>query len=125
MTVQQACEVLGVPLGASFEEIKAAYRERAKRYHPDLHGEGVDNLERFQRVQAAYEILPWRNGDGRDDRASGRTGDAAEEDGLDRLESSGASWRRTTLRSCSTAICEGARPRAWARRRRCRDLPLE
>ncbi len=38
MTVHEGCEVLGIRRGASFEEIKAAYRERVKLYHPDLNG---------------------------------------------------------------------------------------
>jgi curved DNA-binding protein CbpA len=77
MTLHEACEVLGVRMGASFEEIKAAYRERAKRYHPDLNGEGMDNLERFRRVQAAYETLTRGNGAERGDRTRGRTEDKA------------------------------------------------
>jgi curved DNA-binding protein CbpA len=79
MTVQEAREVLGVQIWASFEEIKSAYHERAKLYHPDLHGEGVDNLERYRQVQAAYETLSRRNGVERGDGTSERTDDAAEE----------------------------------------------
>ncbi|HAF60007.1 MAG TPA: molecular chaperone DnaJ, partial [Clostridiales bacterium UBA9856] len=30
-------EVLGIKEGASIEEIKAAYKEQVKKYHPDLH----------------------------------------------------------------------------------------
>src|SRR3954452_2414383 len=79
MTVREACAILGVRVGASFEEIQAAYCERAKRCHPDLHGEGVENLERFRRVQEAYETLSRHNGLERGERASGRTDDAAGE----------------------------------------------
>ncbi|GJE43763.1 DnaJ domain-containing protein [Methylobacterium soli] len=49
--------MLGIPTGARQEEIKAAYRERAKRYHPDLSGGGADDEARFRRVQEAYETL--------------------------------------------------------------------
>src|SRR5215213_208238 len=83
MTVHEACEILGLRMGASFEEIKAAYRERAKRYHPDLNGEGMENLERFRRIQAAYETLSRGNGVEPGGETSSRTGDAAGEDGLD------------------------------------------
>lgn len=47
--------VLGLRSGASPDEIKRAYRLRARGTHPDLHP-GIDRAE-FQRVQAAYQQL--------------------------------------------------------------------
>jgi DnaJ domain/Virulence-associated protein E len=82
MTVHEACEVLGIRRGASLEDIKAAYRERAKRYHPDLNSEGTDSLEHFRRVQAAYETLTRGNVE-RGDGTGGRSDGAAGEDILD------------------------------------------
>lgn len=35
LTHQEACFILGVPLGATKRDIKAAYYEKAKMYHPD------------------------------------------------------------------------------------------
>ncbi|WP_336492061.1 DnaJ domain-containing protein [Methylobacterium nigriterrae] len=84
MTLSEACEVLGVRPGATYEEIKSAYREPAKRCHPDLNGEGPRNSERFQRVQDAYQTLRRWGGIGRGDQARGRTDNGAtEEDRLD------------------------------------------
>ena len=47
--------VLGLPSGASEDEIKRAYRALAKRYHPDSAGEAA--LPRFLAIQAAYDLL--------------------------------------------------------------------
>lgn len=44
---------LGVDRGADAEQIKAAYRRRARETHPDTGGKRED----FQRVQAAYDVL--------------------------------------------------------------------
>ncbi|GIL50768.1 hypothetical protein Vafri_6909 [Volvox africanus] len=46
-------EVLGLVFGASHEEIKRAYREAARRWHPDKGGSAAA----FARVQAAWEVL--------------------------------------------------------------------
>ncbi|MFQ5795117.1 MAG: molecular chaperone DnaJ [Candidatus Bipolaricaulia bacterium] len=49
-------EVLGVARDASEKEIKKAYRQLAKKYHPDM-GEGAADEERFKEATEAYEVL--------------------------------------------------------------------
>jgi hypothetical protein len=49
-------EVLGVSADAGPEEIKRAYRELAKKHHPDV-SDGPDAAERFVRISEAYEKL--------------------------------------------------------------------
>ena len=46
-------DVLGVPIGASEADIVAAWRERAKRCHPDNGGDA----DEFQRITAAKNAL--------------------------------------------------------------------
>jgi curved DNA-binding protein len=49
-------EVLGVPRGASGEEIQRAYRTLARRAHPDVNKEpGAE--DRFKRITEAYHVL--------------------------------------------------------------------
>ena len=48
-------DVLGVSPGAGAEEIKRAYRQLARRYHPDISGD--DRAVAFLEASRAYEVL--------------------------------------------------------------------
>jgi molecular chaperone DnaJ len=50
-------EVLGVSKSASQDEIKKAYRELARKHHPDLNKDDAASEERFKEVQQAYDTL--------------------------------------------------------------------
>jgi molecular chaperone DnaJ len=48
--------VLGIEQGASLSEIKKAYRNAIKRYHPDKIGKNTDP-HKFRAAREAYEVL--------------------------------------------------------------------
>lgn len=50
-------DVLGVERGASQDEIKRAFRKKAKQYHPDANKNDPKAEERFKEVNEAYEVL--------------------------------------------------------------------
>lgn len=48
-------DVVGVARNASLDDIKRAYRQRARKYHPDMHQEPND--VRFKELGEAYAVL--------------------------------------------------------------------
>ena len=50
-------DVLGVPKGASAEEIKKAYRSKAKKLHPDRNTDKPDAETAFKEAGEAYDVL--------------------------------------------------------------------
>jgi len=50
-------EVLGVSRAASNDELKKAYKMKAKKYHPDRNPDNPKTDAQFKEVQQAYEVL--------------------------------------------------------------------
>ena len=87
--------VLGVPPGASEEELARAYRRLAKRHHPDA--VGVSGMAQMMEINAAYELarvdrrLLWLL----DDVVTGRVR-SLRFDAIESIETR-ARWRRMVL----------------------------
>ena len=50
-------KVLGVGIDATPEQIKDAYRESPKKYHPDIAGSSEPSADKFRDVMEAYAVL--------------------------------------------------------------------
>ena len=55
--MQDPYKVLGVPYGASEEEVTKAYRRLAKKYHPDLNPNDPTAAQKMSEINAAYEQI--------------------------------------------------------------------
>ena len=55
--VNKAREVLGLGEEATISEIKGAYREMSKRFHPDKYPGDLKAQKRFEKMTKAYQIL--------------------------------------------------------------------
>jgi len=49
--------VLGVSRNATPEEIKKAYRQKARQYHPDMHPDDPDATRKMNEINEAYDML--------------------------------------------------------------------
>ena len=56
MSKRDYYEVLGVPKNADDNEIKKAFRNLARKYHPDVN-KGEEAAEKFKEINEAYQIL--------------------------------------------------------------------
>ena len=78
MSKRDYYEVLGIDKGASPEEIKKAFRSKAKQLHPDRNSDNPNAEAQFKEANEAYDILK----DGEKKAAYDRYGHAAFEGGM-------------------------------------------
>ena len=108
-------QILGVSENASDEEIKKAYRELARKYHPDnYHDNPLADLaqEKMKEINAAYEqITKERSGGG---RQQSRAGGAHGYGGASYRQYSGGQSSSSVLQQVRAAISSGDLSRAEA-----------
>ncbi len=56
MVISEYYEILGLPVNSSIEDIKKAYRKKARLFHPDVN-HSPDSKDKFIRVTEAYDFL--------------------------------------------------------------------
>ncbi|MEM1304706.1 MAG: DnaJ domain-containing protein, partial [Planctomycetota bacterium] len=54
---QDHYNTLGLKKGASDDDIRKAYRDLARKYHPDLNKDDKTAKQKFNEVQQAFDVL--------------------------------------------------------------------
>jgi len=54
-TRKEACDILGVPYNADETQVKLAYKELVKRFHPDVTGNGDASI--YNNIVEAYKFM--------------------------------------------------------------------
>lgn len=57
MSQTECYQLLGLPFGSEFEQVKATYRQLARKYHPDANNGDHSHAEKFSQIQEAYDVL--------------------------------------------------------------------
>lgn len=57
MTVNEAAQILGIPLNASRTQLKKAFRMLSKKYHPDKNPDDKHAEEMFKKVNEANQVF--------------------------------------------------------------------
>ena len=54
---KEACDILGISVNSTMADIKSAYKNLAKKYHPDVNQKDENAEEKFKQISAAYHLL--------------------------------------------------------------------
>lgn len=57
MTVNEAAQILGIPLNATLAQLKKAYKKLVKKYHPDTNPGDNKAKEMMIKINEAYEVF--------------------------------------------------------------------
>ena len=122
-------QILGVPETATDEEVKRAYRELARKYHPDnYHDNPLADLaqEKMKEINAAYEEIAKMRSGGRSGGTSGGYGNyRGSTGGYQQQYSSQSSSGSSVLQQVRIAINTGNISRAEALLANCSDHNAE
>lgn len=55
--IDKARKSLGLPQEATLDEVKDAYRRRAKEHHPDKQGAEKQHSQKMSQINNAYKVL--------------------------------------------------------------------
>ena len=103
-------ELLGVAAPRSADELKKAYRKRARELHPDANPDDPQAAERFKEVSKAYAVLSDDDQRARYDRF-GEAGVGGQSGGpnMDDLFGKAAGWATSSTRSSAASPFGGGR----------------